>query len=252
MPGRRAGLPRRLGERPHRAHGPRRRRAVPPVTGTVPDGAPVVFDLDGTLVRSEHVHRRTWARFFAEWGAEVDDETYRHRFMGRRAADALREVDGPWRDTDPDELAARLAGHGTALADDVDVVPGAPALLRSLAGRGHRLAVVTSARRGWADRVLGDVLGTAPLVELVVTAEDVVRGKPDPEGYLTACRRLDADPAGCVAFEDSVAGVSSLVAAGMGTIVGVRTTAGDAELTAAGAHRTVPDLTPGRLLGPAA
>ena len=111
---------------------------------------------------------------------------------------------------------------------------------------------MTSARRGWADRVLGEVLGAAPLVELVVTAEDVVRGKPDPEGYLAACRRLDADPAGCVAFEDSVAGVSSLVAAGMGTIVGVRTTAGDAELTAAGAHRTVPDLTPGRLLGPAA
>ncbi|WP_308818441.1 HAD family hydrolase [Pseudonocardia alni] len=222
------------------------------MTGTVPDGAPVVFDLDGTLVLSEHVHRRTWARFFAEWGAEVDDETYRHRFMGRRAADALREVDGPWRATDTDELVARLAGHGTALADDVDVVPGAPALLRSLAGRGHRLAVVTSARRGWADRVLGDVLGTAPLLELVVTAEDVVRGKPDPEGYLTACRRLDADPAGCVAFEDSVAGVSSLVAAGMGTIVGVRTTAGDAELIAAGAHRTVPDLTPRRLLGPAA
>lgn len=49
--------------------------------GAVPDGAPVVFDLDGTLVRSEHVHRRIWARFFAEWGAEVDDDTYRHRFM---------------------------------------------------------------------------------------------------------------------------------------------------------------------------
>lgn len=219
---------------------------------TVPDGAPVVFDLDGTLVRSEHVHRRIWARFFAEWGAEVDDDTYRHRFMGRRAVDVLREVDGPWRGEDPDELAAQLAGHGSALADGVDVVPGAPALLRSLAERGHRLAVVTSARRSWADRVLGDVLGAAPLVELVVTAEDVVRGKPDPEGYLAACRRLDADPGGCVAFEDSVAGVSSLVAAGMGTIVGVRTTAGEAELTAAGAHRTVPDLTPDRLLGPAA
>ncbi|GAA4995164.1 hypothetical protein WHI96_07570 [Pseudonocardia tropica] len=99
------------------------------MTGTVPDGAPVVFDLDGTLVRSEHVHRRARARFFAEWGTEVDDGTYRHRFVGRRAADALCEVDGPWRDTDPDELVARPAGHGIALADDV--VPGAPALLRS-------------------------------------------------------------------------------------------------------------------------
>ena len=83
------------------------------MTGTVPDGAPVVFDLDGTLVRSEHVHRRTWARFFAEWDAEVDDETYRHRFMGRRAADTLREVDGPWRATDTDELVASPSSSGS-------------------------------------------------------------------------------------------------------------------------------------------
>ncbi|WP_224391683.1 HAD family phosphatase [Pseudonocardia sp. ICBG1293] len=218
----------------------------------MPDGAPVVFDLDGTLVRSEHVHRRTWALFFAEWGAEVDDETYRQRFMGRRATDALREVDGPWRAADPDELAERLAGHGADLADEVEVVPGAPALLHALAARGHRLAVVTSARRGWAHRVLGDVLGAAELIELVVTAEDVVRGKPDPEGYLAACRRLGVAPGSCVAFEDSPAGVSALVAAGVGGIVGVGTTARPAELTAAGAHRTVPDLAPDRLLGPAA
>ncbi|MEQ3554791.1 HAD family phosphatase [Pseudonocardia nematodicida] len=214
-------------------------------------GAPVVFDLDGTLVLSEHVHRRTWFRFFDDWGAAVDEDTYRREFLGRRADDALREVDGPWRDADPDELTGQLVAHGTALAGAVEAVPGATELVTALAARGHRLAVVTSARRGWAEKILGDVLGVAALIELVVAAEDVVRGKPDPEGYLTACRSLGVDPAGCVAFEDSPAGVAAVVAAGIGTVVGVRTTTGAAGLEAAGAHRTVPDLAPGRLLAPA-
>ncbi|BBG00628.1 MULTISPECIES: HAD family hydrolase [Pseudonocardia] len=205
-------------------------------------GAPIVFDLDGTLVLSEHIHRQTWFRFFDDWGARIDEDTYRNRFVGRRAADALPEVDGPWRDTPLEELVGELAEHSTGLAEQVRPVPGATALLTALAGRGHRLAVVTSARRKYAERVLDRVLGAAPLVGFLVTAGDVTRGKPDPEGYLTACRRLAADPGDCWAFEDSPAGVSALVAAGIGTIVGVCSTATPAELVAAGAHRTVPDL----------
>jgi len=204
--------------------------------------APVVFDLDGTLVLSEHVHRRTWFRFFDEWDARIDEGTYRNRFVGRRAADVLPEVDGPWRGTPVEELGRRLAELATGLADEVRPVPGAVALLTSLAGRGHRLAVVTSARRDYAERVLDRVLGAAPLVEFVVTAGDVTRGKPDPQGYLDACARLAADPADCWGFEDSPSGVAALAAAGFGTIVGVCSTAPAADLLAAGAHRTVPDL----------
>lgn len=204
--------------------------------------APVVFDLDGTLVLSEHVHRRAWFRFFDDWGARIDEQTYRSRFVGRRAADVLPEIDGPWRDTPLDELGRGLAGHAAALVGEVRPVPGATALLTALSARGHRIAVVTSANRCYAERVLDRVLGAVALVEFLVTAADVTRGKPDPEGYLTACRRLGADPAGCHAFEDSPSGVAALVAAGMGTIVGVCTTLSPAELLAAGAHRTVPDL----------
>ena len=211
---------------------------------------PVVFDLDGTLVLSEHVHRRTWYRFFDDWGVTVDEQTYRRRFLGRRAADVLREVDGPWRDTPPDELSRRLTAHSTALATEVGIVPGAPALMAELTGRGHRIAIVTSARRDWAEHVVDRVLGVTSMVEFVVTAEDVTHGKPDPQGYLTACRRLSTAPAGCWGVEDSPSGVAALAAAGMGTIVAVSTTAGAAELSAAGAHRTVPDLHPDRLLGP--
>lgn len=214
-------------------------------------GAPVLLDLDGTLVHSEHVHRRVWDRFFAEWGVAVDDATYADVYMGRRAADVLARVPGPWTGTDVDAVLARLVEHSHELAAEVGAVDGAAALVRALHRRGHRTAVVTSAGRAWARRVLEDVLDVADLLDAVVTAEEVSVGKPSPEGYLTTCRRLGVDPAACAAVEDSPSGVRALAAAGVGTIIGITTTAPAAALRAAGAGTVVADLSPDALLGPA-
>jgi sugar-phosphatase len=211
-------------------------------------GSPVLFDMDGTLVLSEHVHRRVWERFFADWRLDVDEATYARTYLGRRAGDVLAQVDGPWRGTDLHSVLAGLAAHSHELAGEVEAVGGARDLVRELHRRGHRIAVVTSAGREWARRVLGDVLGLADALELVVTAEDVSVGKPSPEGYLTACRLLAVDPACCTAVEDSPSGVQALAAAGVGTIIGVTTSSPAAELRGAGAGLTVPDLRPEALL----
>ncbi|ANY09075.1 HAD family hydrolase [Pseudonocardia sp. HH130630-07] len=213
----------------------------------VASGDTVLLDMDGTLVLSEHVHRRSWARFFDSWDLAVDDATYERTYMGRRALDVFAEVDGPWRETDPAELNARLVAYSDELAAEVEIVAGAREMIAELHARGHRIAIVTSAGRSWAGRIV-DALGVGAMVELTVTAEDVRTGKPDPECYLTACRRLGVDASRCVGFEDSPSGVRALAAAGVGTIVGVTNTAAAATLTAAGAGRTVPDLTPRTLL----
>jgi sugar-phosphatase len=76
---------------------------------------------------------------------------------------------------------------------------------------------------------------------VVVTADDVRRGKPDPEVYVLAARRLRADPARCVVFEDSLVGIHAARAAGM-RAVGVATAYSGAELTAAGAERVIDDF----------
>jgi sugar-phosphatase len=204
----------------------------------------VLLDMDGTLIRSEHVHRAVWQRFFTAWQVEVDDERYAEAVMGRRGRDVLAELPGPWRPEDVPAALAALNADVDAAAEEVTVVDGAVALVRELAARSHRLAVVTSGGRGWAGRVLDDILGVGSALEVVVTAEDVEVGKPSPEGYLTACRRLGVAPASCVAVEDAPSGVRALVSAGVRRIVGVTTTTSATALRAAGATNIIPDLRP--------
>lgn len=200
----------------------------------------LLLDLDGTLVDSEPLQREGYRRFFTARGWEVPDLAL---FTGRRAEDVLPTVDGPWRDDDH----AAIAREVTALVP-TDVAPeavlGAAELVRAAADSGVRVAVVTSAGPAWVQQALGDGLGLLGLVDLVVTAGDVVDGKPHPAGYLLACERLGLHPGTTLAAEDSIAGVRAAVAAGVGHVVGVTTSRPAGELRDAGAHAAYADLRP--------
>lgn len=204
--------------------------------------AALLLDLDGTLVLSEPVHRRTWRHFFDLWGAHVDEREYEATFMGRRASDVLATVRGPWTGRDLGAIQTEMMAHAQTLGRDVEPVPGAAELIRAAAVAGLPVAVVTSAQRSWTDEVLGPVLGVRDGVQVLVTSEDVAAGKPSPEGYATACARLGVEPGACLGVEDSASGIRALLAAGVGSVVGVTTTSPAADLLAAGAHRTVTDL----------
>jgi len=219
------------------------------VTGPPVTPAALLLDLDGTLVLSEGVHRRTWQHFFDTWDVEVDDAEYRRTYLGRRAGDVLAQVRGPWTGTDLATAVRAMSGHALALGEDVEVVRGAPELVRGAAGAGVPVAVVTSAGAAWADRVLGPVLGVRDLVDVLVTAEQVGTGKPSPEGYRRACDLLRVEADRCVGVEDSPSGVRALLGAGVTAAVGVTTTSAASELLVVGAVVTVPDLLAPELLG---
>jgi len=213
-------------------------RREPPDLGEV---HAALFDLDGTLVDSEPVHRAAWRSFFDSRGWQVSEQTYVSHFVGRRGADAFRTVDGPWRDEDPEELLAEVFTHLASVTLEPDAVPGAAELVRSVHASGIPVAVVTSATRAWVDEAL-DYVGVADLVSVVVTGQDVTAGKPDPEGYLTACDWLRVAPADVAAFEDSVSGVTAAASAGIERVIGVLTTSNAEALRAAGAHHVVDTL----------
>lgn len=204
--------------------------------------AGLLLDLDGTLVLSEETHRRAYRRYFASRGWSVDDAVLA-QFSGRRAQEVFPTLDGPWRGEDPVALTTAVL---TTLAELVDAgerpveVPGAARALAAASRGGVPMAVVTSARRTWADRVL-EALG-APRGLHLVTAEDCEHGKPDPEPYRRGAQTLGLGAGRLVALEDAPAGVRSARAAGVGLVVGVTTSLGPAPLLGAGAHACAPDL----------
>ena len=109
---------------------------------------------------------------------------------------------------------------------------------------GVPLAIVTSAGPPWVERSLEALGLDLTAVDVVVTARDVVDGKPHPAGYALACERLGADPAAALAAEDSPAGVRAALGAGVRRVVGVATTHTAAQLEAAGAVEVHDDLRP--------
>lgn len=200
----------------------------------------LLLDLDGTLVDSEPLQREGYRRFFEARGWPAPDLAV---FTGRRAEDVLPTLPGPWQGRDYLALA-REVGELVPREAPPDGVAGAVELVRAAAGSGIAVAVVTSAGREWVRLAVGDGLGLLDLVGVVVTAADVVQGKPHPAGFLRACELLRVEPAATWAVEDSPSGVEAAVAAGVGHVVGITTSRSAAELRAAGAHATYADLHP--------
>lgn len=120
----------------------------------------------------------------------------------------------------------------------IQLMPGARELLEELRRHGRSVAVATSATRRTAGRSLGTL---AHLVDAVVTADDVLRGKPHPEIYLLAADRLQVWPTECVVVEDAVVGVQAATAASM-RVIAILGTADESALRAAGASAVVSQL----------
>ncbi|MEP7024144.1 MAG: HAD family phosphatase [Actinomycetota bacterium] len=197
-------------------------------------GEPVraaVFDLDGTLVDSERRSREALRRMFEAYGAPFD-ELLLQRFVGRRGHEVFAELGHLFPGHDPVDLSAAVGAYfHVPGVPPIPALPGARELTTEIHSRGDPLALVTSAGRNHAAPTLAR-LGLLELFSAIVTADDVVTGKPDPEGYLQASAALGIDPARCVVFEDSPAGLAAARSAGM-YCVAVTTTHARAELAAA-------------------
>ena len=190
----------------------------------------LLFDLDGVLVDSTPAVARVWAKWAIAHG--FDPAEIVHRAHGRPSIATIRDL-LPNADHEAENKVV-LQGE----IDDTEGVvalPGARELLNSLP-RG-RWAVVTS-----CSRPLAEVrLKTAgfPYPPKVVTSDDVLRGKPDPEPYLKGAALLEVPPSECVIFEDAPAGIRAGKAAGA-MVVALRTTVSDSELETAGADWILP------------
>jgi HAD superfamily hydrolase (TIGR01509 family) len=172
----------------------------------------LIFDLDGTLVDSSPLHARAFRETFAPHGVEVDYPA----IAGMTTGDAVDRL-AIGLDLAPDERARLVADKRERalrlIESELDAIEGAVEFVRAAQGR-FALALCTSASRAGADASLARV-GLAGDFDPVITAEDVVRGKPDPEPFVRALRAHGAAPAEALVFEDAESGLAAAAAAGI-------------------------------------
>jgi sugar-phosphatase len=173
--------------------------------------AAFLFDMDGTMLDSSAVVERVWHEWAVRHG--IDAAELMATVHGVRSEDTIRRFA-------PDGVDIAAEAEALLLAEIEDVEGVVPiAGIEAFIARLHpsSWAVVTSATRALAEvrlRAAG-----LPIPKTLIAAEDVQRGKPDPEGYLEAAKLLDAPIAECLVFEDSVAGIEAARAAGAHVVV---------------------------------
>lgn len=173
----------------------------------------VFFDMDGTLIDSEPLWFDTEVSIVAEYGFELGREHWVH-VLGQPnevAVAYLLRVSGV--PLTPVELNRRIeAAMEETLGRGIELVPGAKQLLTDLNAAGLPLALVSASSRRIVDASLASI--GADHFAFTLSGDDVTHGKPHPEPYLTAARRLGLAPERCVVVEDSPNGAASGAAAG--------------------------------------
>jgi beta-phosphoglucomutase-like phosphatase (HAD superfamily) len=201
-----------------------------------------LFDFNGVLLDDETFHWRAFREVVRPFGIVLGRTRYNARYLVFDDRTALKAI---LRDARLDEaclerLLRRKRSVYANLVQGVRIASRAARLVRALA-RLVPVAIVSGARRREVETALGRARLTGAFCA-IVTAEDVGRPKPWPDGYRLALRRLRlASGRDCVAIEDSPGGVAAARAAGL-TVIGVTTTFSRAALRRAGAYRVVPAL----------
>ncbi|MEO6061315.1 MAG: HAD family phosphatase [Thermoflexales bacterium] len=180
----------------------------------------VLFDMDGLMFDTETLAFRAWSRALAEHGLEMREADY-SRLIGRNQLDArliLLDAYGP--ETPVDALDAIRFRYSSAEVEErgVPLKPGLMALLDALDVLGIPRAMATSTGRERATALL-DRAGLSGRFHAIVCGDDITRGKPAPDIFLAAARRLDAPPATCLVLEDSEPGVRAAHAAQMKAVL---------------------------------
>ena len=187
----------------------------------------VVFDFNGTLSNDEPLLARVYQEQFAELGRPITEAEYFEQLAGHTDEEMFTRWFGR---ADPAQIEDRIARYNHLAADGSTVDDEMRAAVRYAATRAP-VAIVSAAARSEIDPVVA-ASGIGGSISLIVSQDDVTRGKPDPECYLTAARLLEVEPRTMLVFEDTDVGVAAAKTAGA-YVVGVTRTLGAKRMVAA-------------------
>ncbi len=205
----------------------------------------VIFDIDGTLIDSHETHVDCWVRFAAQKGISVNRDRINQTF-----GMVNREVVQTFCPGDFSEAElAEMADIKEAMVRDeyrrsFPAMPGSTALLRTLHEHGFRLAVGSSGPKENVDLVC-ELLGVTSILGARISADDVEHGKPNPEVFLTAAKRIGVPAQNCIVVEDATVGIKAAHAGGMKCIAILSTGHAESELKDADRRiRRLEEITP--------
>lgn len=174
----------------------------------------VIWDMDGVIADSGPYHLAAWQEILGKRGVKFTAGDFKHSF-GLRNDNIIRNTLGKISQAEVDAIAREKEATFRRLAGrKIKPLPGALELLRTLKKEGFRMAIASSTSSENIELVT-DTLGTADCFQAVVTGHDVTEGKPNPQVFLLAARRLGVEPTNCLVIEDAVVGVTAAKRAGM-------------------------------------
>lgn len=200
----------------------------------------VIFDFDGVIVDSHPAHKRAWKRFFESIRRQVSEEDLQFVLTGRTREEILCHFLGALTPEQISKYAHRKEQMFRDEAASVQTVKGLERFLEELKDAQIELAVASSGSRTRLNFLL-NLLDLTRYFRVVVTADDVARGKPDPAVFLKAAEGLGLDPAELVVFEDADSGVEAARTAGM-SCIGIGRNGSSAALLNSGAIQVVEDF----------
>lgn len=173
--------------------------------------AAVLFDMDGVLIDSNAVIERGWAEGAQMFGKTLTEEDIAMHIHGQPGPHTIRALFSDLPLEDQMKVQAHII-HVENTAD-YDPIPGVSELIRALHKANIIVGIVTSGWRSKIERIM-EMLQITPCISVIVERDDVARGKPYPDPYLLASKRLHLAPSRTLVFEDSRSGVTSAVTAG--------------------------------------
>jgi HAD superfamily hydrolase (TIGR01509 family) len=207
----------------------------------------LLFDIDGTLASTDHMHHEALNEVIAPFGRQVDDAFYKSQVMGRTNAAIFGELFPAMTVSEQTAIAdAKEAAFRARARAGIEPTPGLFELLDWADTNAVPYACVTNAPRLNAELILTG-LGLKRRFQHVVIADEITHGKPHPLPYLIGAQLINVAPNRCIAFEDSGSGVLSAAAAGAAT-VGMLSGLDTPALVAFGATLTVTDFRDPRIM----
>jgi beta-phosphoglucomutase len=177
----------------------------------------IIYDMDDLMVDSDPLHNLAWEKLLSGFNHKFSElpEELRAKFIGLRVIDTTKEIVKALKlDTDPERLYEKRTEIFLDLArDKLKALPGLNKTLRLFTQNGLMIALASSGNKPYIQLVL-DKFKIKDFFDIVVSGDDVRFGKPNPEIYLVACKKLGFRPEECVVLEDAKNGIESAKAAG--------------------------------------